>query len=189
LARPVYARSCQRTPARAGLLIPLGEKKILQPLTPADVQAALDHWGLGIQIRYFEDSTATSQQAAERIGCELGQIAKSLCFKIDERPILVIASGDQRVDDRKLAAIFGVSRKKVKVAGVEECMEVYGFTPGGVPPLAHRTKNLEVLLDDSLKRFRIVYASGGADNAVFSATLDQLAEISGGVFASLRRES
>src|SRR5262247_1487143 len=105
----------------------------MEPLTSADVQAALDAWNLSIQIRFFENSTATSQLAAVNIGCELGQIAKSLCFIVDEKPLLVIASGDQRVDDKKLAAMFNISRKKVKVASAEECGTIFGYTPGGVP--------------------------------------------------------
>jgi prolyl-tRNA editing enzyme YbaK/EbsC (Cys-tRNA(Pro) deacylase) len=91
--------------------------------TPEDVQKALDELNLGITVRFFDNSTATSQQAADNIGCELGQIAKSLCFMADGQPILVIASGDQRVDERKLAAMFNLSRKRVKTATPEQCIE------------------------------------------------------------------
>jgi prolyl-tRNA editing enzyme YbaK/EbsC (Cys-tRNA(Pro) deacylase) len=160
----------------------------MEPLTPTDVQTALDGWNMGIQIRFFENSTATSQLAADNIGCELGQIAKSLCFIVDEKPILVIASGDQRVDDKKLAAMLNVSRKKVKVASAEACVEIYGYAPGGVPPLAHRTRNLTVFLDESLKRYTQIYAAGGAHNAIFGIKLDQLVQISGGQFADVKRE-
>lgn len=159
----------------------------MDALTPADVQDALDRWNMNIQIRFFDNSTATSQLAADNIGCELGQIAKSLCFIVDEKPMLVIASGDQRVDDKKLAALFNVSRKKVKVASPEECIEIYGYAPGGVPPLAHRTTGIQVLLDDSLKRYTQIYAAGGAHNAIFGATLDQLTQMSGGEFADVKR--
>ncbi len=161
----------------------------MEPLTSADVQTALDAWNMGIQIRFFENSTATSQLAADNIGCELGQIAKSLCFIVDEKPLLVIASGDQRVDDKKLAAMFNVSRKKVKVASAEECVAIFGYVPGGVPPLAHRTKEMTVLLDDSLQRYGQIYAAGGAHNAIFGVKIDQLAQISGGQFADVRREA
>lgn len=161
----------------------------MESLTPADVQAALDGWIMGIQIRFFENSTATSQQAADNIGCELGQIAKSLCFVVDEKPLLVVASGDQRVDDKKLAAIFNVSRKRVKVASPEECLAIFGYTPGGVPPLAHRTKGITVLLDDSLKRYNQIYAAGGAHNAIFGIALDQLAQITSGQFADIKKEA
>lgn len=160
----------------------------MESFTPAHVQSALDAWNLGIRIRFFEHSTATSQLAAENVGCALGQIAKSLCFLIDTTPILVIASGDQRVDDKKLAAMYNVSRKKVKVASAEECLALYGYAPGGVPPLAHRTQGLAVFLDDSLKRFSHIYAAGGAHNAIFGVTLEQLVQISGGQFADVKRQ-
>jgi prolyl-tRNA editing enzyme YbaK/EbsC (Cys-tRNA(Pro) deacylase) len=158
----------------------------MEPLTPADVQTALDGWNMGLKIRFFENSTATSQLAAENIGCELGQIAKSLCFIVDGSPVLVIASGDQRVDDKKLAALFTVSRKRVKVASAEQCVEIFGYTPGGVPPLAHRTSGMRVLLDDSFKRYRQIYAAGGAHNAIFGVMLEQLVQISGGTFADVK---
>lgn len=159
----------------------------MQPLTTTDVQAALDQLGLGIQIRLFDSSTATSQQAADNIGCELGQIVKSLCFIIDGQPIVVLASGDQRVDDRKLAEFYGVGRKKVKIASVEECVAIYGYEPGGVPPVGHRTPGLPIYIDDSLQRYEMLYAAGGAHNAIFPITLAQLTAATGGMIADVKR--
>jgi prolyl-tRNA editing enzyme YbaK/EbsC (Cys-tRNA(Pro) deacylase) len=159
----------------------------MQPLTSADVQAALNQLNTGITIRFFENTTATSQQAADNIGCELGQIVKSLAFIIDEKPIIVLASGDQRVDDKKLAAIYDVGRKKVKTASPEQCVEIYGYAPGGVPPLAHRTPGLPIYLDDSLKRYEQLYAAGGAHNAIFPVTLSQLEKMTSGQFADVAK--
>ena len=159
----------------------------MQPLTTTDVQAALDQLGLGIQIRLFDSSTATSQQAADNIGCELGQIVKSLCFIIDGQPIVVLASGDQRVDDRKLAEFYGVGRKKVKIASAEECVAIYGYEPGGVPPVGHRTPGLPIYIDDSLQRYEMLYAAGGAHNAIFPITLAQLTAATGGKIADVKR--
>jgi prolyl-tRNA editing enzyme YbaK/EbsC (Cys-tRNA(Pro) deacylase) len=160
----------------------------MQPLTPADVQAALDQLQTGIQIQFFESTTATSQQAADNIGCELGQIVKSLAFLIDSQPVIVLASGDQFVDDRKLAAMFSVGRKKVKAATPQQCIEIYGYAPGGVPPLAHRTPNLPVYVDDSLQRYELLYAAGGAHNAIFPISLAQLVALTGGQFADVKKE-
>ncbi len=103
----------------------------MDTLTPQDVQKSLDTFNLGIQIRFFENSTATSQLAADEIGCQLGQIAKSICFIVEDKPVVVIASGDQRVDDRKVAALLGVSRKQVKFATPEQCIDLIGYAPGG----------------------------------------------------------
>ncbi len=161
----------------------------MQPLSPADVQTALDELGTGITIRFFEHSTATSQMAADNIGCTLGQIVKSLAFVVDGQPILVLASGDQRVDDRKIAAIYHVGRKKVRIATPEECLDIYGYAPGGVPPVAHRTAGLPTLIDDSLRRYEVVYAAGGAHNAIFPLTPPQLEAITGGQWVDVvRRE-
>lgn len=159
----------------------------MQPLTVADVQAALDAAGLATTIQSFENSTATSQMAADNIGCELGQIVKSLAFIVDGQPILVLASGDQRVDDRKIAEIYNVGRKKVKIATADECVAIYGYAPGGVPPIGHRTAGLPTYVDDSLQRYEQLYAAGGASNAIFPITLTQLLQVTGGQLADLAR--
>jgi prolyl-tRNA editing enzyme YbaK/EbsC (Cys-tRNA(Pro) deacylase) len=159
----------------------------VEQLTPDDVQKALDALGLDLQLRLFEDSTATSQLAAEQIGCELGQIAKSILFIIDEKPVIVVASGDQRVDDKKLAALLNVNRKKVKIATAEQCIAITGYAPGGVPPLGYRTPDITVLLDDSLQRYEQLYGAAGASNAIFPVRLDQLEGVTGGTFADVRR--
>lgn len=151
----------------------------MQELTPADVQAELDRLGVDTQIQFFENSTATSQQAADNIGCELGQIVKSIAFIVDGTPIVVLTSGDQRVDDRKIATIRGVGRKQVKIATPEQLVEIYGYAPGAMPPLLYRTPNILVYLDDTLSRFDIVYAAGGAHNAIFPIELAKLTEITG----------
>lgn len=161
----------------------------MQELTPEDVQQALDTRYPGIKIRFFDKSTATSQMAADEIGCELGQIAKSIVFLVDDQPVIVIASGDQRVDDRKLAALLNVNRKKVKIASAEQCIAITGFAPGGVPPVGYRTAGIRVYLDDSFKRYPQLYAAGGAHNAIFPVTLEQLPGLTGGTFADVRRES
>jgi prolyl-tRNA editing enzyme YbaK/EbsC (Cys-tRNA(Pro) deacylase) len=160
----------------------------MEQLTPNDVQRALDALESGIQVRLFEQSTATSQLAAEQIGCELGQIAKSILFLVDEKPVVVVASGDQRVDDKKLAALLNVNRKKVKIATADQCITITGYAPGGVPPLGHRTPNLMIYLDDSLRRYQQLYGAAGAANAIFPVRLDQLETLTGGTFADVKRE-
>ncbi len=157
----------------------------MQALTSAHVQAELDRLGTGILIHYFETTTATSQQAADNIGCELGQIVKSIAFLVDGRPIVVLTSGDQLVDDRKIAALHTVGRKKVKIASAEQLVDIYGYPPGSMPPLAYRTAGIAVYLDESLKRFEQVYAAGGAHNAIFPIALTTLEQITGASFADV----
>jgi prolyl-tRNA editing enzyme YbaK/EbsC (Cys-tRNA(Pro) deacylase) len=161
----------------------------MEALTPDHVQTALHAFHLGITIRLFPHSTATAPLAAEAIGCEIGQIAKSLCFMVQGRLILVIASGDQRGDDRKLAQLLGVTRKQVTFATPAQCIEHYGYAPGGVPPIGHRHRPHTVFLDTSLQRYTHVYPAGGASNAIFGITPAQLAHISGGTFADVKRDT
>jgi prolyl-tRNA editing enzyme YbaK/EbsC (Cys-tRNA(Pro) deacylase) len=160
----------------------------MEELTIAHVQAVMDNAGLNTKIRLFENSTATSQMAANEIGCELGQIAKSLAFLVEDQPILVIASGDQRVDDRKIAALFNVGRKRVKVANAEQCIAIYGYAPGGIPPFGHRRTGFPVFVDDSLGRYEQIFAAGGAHNAIFPISFQDLLRVSGGKIADVKRD-
>lgn len=159
----------------------------MQPLTPDDVREALDAANLGLTIRHFDDSTATSELAAEAIGCVVGQIAKSICILVDGVPILVVASGDQQVDDRKIATMFEVGRKKVKLAKPDQCIEIYGYAPGGVPPVGHRTANIPIYLDQTLKRYETVYAAAGSPNDNFGMTIEQLETLTGGTWADVAK--
>lgn len=165
----------------------------MEPLTPAHVQEALDALIPGTQMVFFDTTTATSQQAADNIGCQLGQIVKSLCFVVElngaEQPILVLASGDQRVDDRKIAEHYGVGRKRVRIATPDECVTIYGYPPGGVPPVGHRTAELPTFIDQSLGRFDLLYAAGGAHNAIFPVTLPDLQRATGGQMMDVVREA
>ena len=162
----------------------------MQTMGVADVRAALDKLGLDAAITEFDSSTATSQQAAENVGCQLGQIVKSLGYLINKaQPALVLASGDRSIDDRKLAARYAVGRKRVRMMSAQQCLDWLGYAPGGVPPLAHRRADIPILIDESLRRFDVVYASGGAANAIFPIPLVALQRVTGGAFADLTRDS
>lgn len=150
-----------------------------KPFGPDEVQAALHQLGLETTIQTFTTSTATSQQAADAIGTSLGSIAKSLCFLVDGQAILIIASGDRQIDDRKLAQLFGVSRKKVKIAGAATTEAVTGFAPGGVSPVGHRTP-VPILIDESLARFSTLYAAAGSAATIFALTWEELLRVTGG---------
>ena len=153
-----------------------------------DVQRALDRLGLMISVIEFTKSTATSELAAENVGCELGQIVKSLGFMINRaKPILILASGDQTVDERKLAALNAVGRKKVRMMNAEQCLTILGYLPGGVPPFAHRSNGFPIMLDAQLKRYEMVFAAGGASNAIFPIRLSTLQEVTNGEFADIAK--
>lgn len=157
-------------------------------LNAQHVQTVLAQVAPELVIRFFDSPTATSQQAADNIGCELGQIVKSLLFIVDEKPVVVLASGDQRVDDRKLASLYEVTRKKIKIATAEQCVTILGYTPGSVPPIGHLTNGHALWIDSQLQRYTQLYAAAGADNAIFAVTLPRLLEITSGQIADLHRE-
>lgn len=158
-------------------------------LQPADVQLVLQEQGLDIDIIEFDSSTATSQMAADNIGCELGQIVKSLGFMINkETPILILTSGDQTIDDRKVAKMMEVGRKKVRMMNAEQCIEILGYAPGGVPPIGHRQNDFAVYIDDMLKRYDLVYAAGGSAQTIFPIVLDTLHRITDATYADVVKD-
>jgi prolyl-tRNA editing enzyme YbaK/EbsC (Cys-tRNA(Pro) deacylase) len=151
------------------------------------VQGALDALGLDIQVRRFERSTRTAPEAAAAVGCELGAIVKSLCFLVDDRPVLVLAAGDRRVDSKALRRIYGVSKRKVRIAGPQRVEAETGFSVGGVAPLAH-PRPLPTLIDRSLSRFEIVYAAAGSANSIFPIPYETLVAVTQGEVHDLSRE-
>ena len=160
----------------------------MQEMGVPELRAALDALQLDIKIMEFDSSTATSQQAADNVGCQLGQIVKSLGFMIDKKtPALILTSGDQTIDERKLAALFSVGRKKVRMMNAEQCLAVLGYAPGAVPPIGHRSSGFPVYLDETLSRFETVYAAGGEANAIMPISLSTLQQITRGTFADVAR--
>ena len=152
----------------------------METLTPDHVQAVLDSFGLGLVVKHYDDHTTTSEDAAAVIGCNLGQIAKSMCLMIGGSPVLVVASGDRRLAEAKLAKHFAIGRKKVKIATPEQCVEIFGYRPGGVPPVAHRTPGIPIVLDETLGRWDMLYAAAGTPHDNFDVTFEQLRVITSG---------
>ncbi len=120
-------------------------------------------------------TTKTAQMAADQLGVTVGQIAKSILFLADDEPVLVVTSGDAKVNSSKIKKLLG---KKPKMASAEECIDVTGFPPGGVCPFG--LKNVRVLLDTSMERFDVVYAAAGTANTAVPVTIEQLLEVTDG---------
>ena len=150
------------------------------------VQAALAAKGLDFEVREFPASTRTSAEAAAAIGCAVAQIAKSLIFraKDSDRPVLVVASGVNRVDEKKVAAAIG---EKIGRADAAFVRERTGFAIGGVPPLGHLEAPL-VVLDEDLQAFEEIWAAAGTPNAVFRLSPADLPALAGGAFVSVKQE-
>jgi Cys-tRNA(Pro) deacylase len=144
--------------------------------------------GLSVEIVEFEETTRTAQDAANAIGCQVAQIVKSLLFIAAGQPVMALVSGANRLDERKLAALRGVGRKKIKRADADTAKTVTGFSIGGVPPFGH-TSRLPIYVDEDLTRFEVVWAAAGTPFAVFAITPDELVRASGGVVADLAMDA
>jgi Cys-tRNA(Pro) deacylase len=145
------------------------------------VQAVL---GPQFQVLEFEVSTRTSQDAAAAIGCKVAEIAKSLIFKSAQgRAVLVIASGVNRVDEKKVRALLG---SKIGRADADFVRDSTGYAIGGVPPVGHATPPI-VLIDEDLQRFPVVWAAAGTPNAVFKIAPADLIRLTQGQVADIAR--
>lgn len=149
------------------------------------VQQALDAQGLALTVREFPASTRTSEEAAAAIGCAVAQIAKSLVFRARDsgRPVLIVASGANRVDEKKIAALIG---EKIERADAEFVRQKTGYAIGGVPPVAHAEPPV-TLLDEDLFRLEVIWAAAGTPNAVFELTPQALRTLTGGQVADVRK--
>lgn len=152
------------------------------------VEQALAELGLPAVVTTFDASTATAQDAADAVGCELGQIVKTLFFMADGRPMLVLAAGDRQVDTARLAQLVGVGRKKLKMGTPEQVEEFTGFETGGVSPLG-LPANYDVVIDESLRRFERVWVAAGSRSSVFGIGLEALAGAVHGQWGEVVRES
>jgi Cys-tRNA(Pro) deacylase len=152
------------------------------------VAEAAEKLDLQVRIVEFDHTTRTAEEAAAAIGCEVAQIVKSLCFAVNGQPIIALVSGVNRLDERKLATLCGVGRKKVKRANADMVKEATGFSIGGVPPFGHKSP-LPIYIDRDLTRFDIIWAAAGTPFAVFAIKPADLVKASGGILADLKVES
>lgn len=133
--------------------------------TADNLQAYLTTHTIPAQIVHLEAETPTVPAAAQALGVPVEQIVKTVIFFIETRPVAVYANGVRRVDPRKLASRFDVSRKKVKLADNEAVIALTGYLPGTVPPFGHR-QALPALIDPGVCQHEIVYAGGGGITAL-----------------------
>jgi Cys-tRNA(Pro) deacylase len=140
--------------------------------------------GLTIEPRRFPEGTKTAADAAAAIGCEVGQIVKSLIFAVDGEVVLAYVSGANQLDEKKLAAAAG-GRKAGRV-DADIVREATGYPIGGVPPFGHATP-LRVFIDQDLLAFDVVWAAAGTWNDVFALTPDDLVRASAGAVLDLRK--
>jgi prolyl-tRNA editing enzyme YbaK/EbsC (Cys-tRNA(Pro) deacylase) len=133
--------------------------------------------GLEINVERFPEGTRTASDAARAIGCAVDQIVKSLVFMADERPVIALLSGANRLDPDRLAAATGASA--TRRADGKEARAATGFAIGGVPPFGH-AESVTVLVDRGLLSHELVWAAAGLPDAVFAVTPGDLVRVSGG---------
>ncbi len=149
----------------------------------ARVDSALRAHGLACEIVELAESTRTASEAAAACGVDVAQIVKSLVFLAGDEPILVLASGANRVDEPRLAALTGRPVRRADAAAVRAAT---GFAIGGVPPVGH-ARPLSVFIDRDLTRYPELVAAAGTPRAVFRLTPDELCRVTGGRVEDLKR--
>lgn len=132
-------------------------------------------YNMAERIQEFDVSSATVELAAQALNCEGCRIAKSLTFKVADKPIMVVAAGDAKVDNGKYKHQFST---KAKMLTAEEALELIGHAVGGVCPFAIND-GVTVYLDESLKRFETVFPACGSSNSAIELTIEELEKYSG----------
>jgi Cys-tRNA(Pro) deacylase len=146
------------------------------------LREAIERLGIEREIIDLAVDARTSQQAADALGVTVGQIAKSLIFTVDRRPVLVVASGANRVDESKLSELVG---GRVRRADPETVKQATGYTIGGVAPFGHPSP-LPVYIDSDLLQYDVVYAAAGVPECVFPLSPDELVRGTGGRVQDLK---
>jgi len=150
------------------------------PLSPSaqKVQAQLIALGFDYTVVEHAGSTRTAQEAADRAGCELGQIVKSLIFKgkVSEKPILVLTSGANRVDEKRISEYAG---EAITRPDADFVRSVTGFAIGGVPPIGH-LQRMETYIDEDFLQFGTIWAAAGTPNAIFELKTEDLQKMTEG---------
>ncbi len=150
----------------------------------AHVKAFFESAGIAKEIHTFEESTHNSELAAKSLGVAVGQIAKTILLMVDDGPVVVVISGDRRVDFKKVKALRG--GRKVRLAGPEDVTARTGFKVGAVSPVALPAA-IPVYLDASLRRFETVYPAAGETNNMFVTTPSELLALARASEADLAR--
>lgn len=127
-------------------------------------------YGMEDRILEFDVSSATVELAAQAVGCEPARIAKTLSFKVEDQPILIVAAGDAKIDNPKYKAKF---HKKAQMLKPEEVTEFIGHAVGGVCPFGV-PDSVDVYLDESLRRFKTVFPAAGSANSAIELSMEEL---------------
>ncbi len=151
---------------------------LLQKEPVIRAQKSLTKFDSNLVVVELENSARTAKDAAYSLNCEVGAIVKSLLLKIDNSFLLCLIAGDKRCSLNKIKKIK--NSKNVRMASAEEVKEQTGYTIGGVSPVGHKNE-LEILIDNSLNRFKAIFAAAGHPNCIFEINYDDLKKITSGL--------
>jgi len=153
-------------------------ENLLNKETVKRVQEFISKFDPKLKVLSLDTTARTAKDAAESLGCEVGAIVKSLVFRADDSFLICLVAGDKRCSLNKLKKLIG--KKDVCMADAEQVKLQTGFSIGGVAPVAHLNK-LEVLIDNSLGRFKDVFSAAGHPNCIFKIGYSQLIKITNGL--------
>jgi prolyl-tRNA editing enzyme YbaK/EbsC (Cys-tRNA(Pro) deacylase) len=155
-------------------------------MNPVDrVRDALKEAGLDPdRICELPADTSTAETAAQAVGAPQASIVKSLIFLADGAPMLVLVAGDHRADVKRIRALLGLGKKRLRIAQPAEVLAQTGFEVGGVPPVGHETP-MRTLIDETLGRFETVWAAAGNAHAVFPIAYQELVTLTSGEVVDL----
>ena len=151
---------------------------LLQKEPVIRAQKSLTKFDSNLVVVELENSARTAKDAANSLNCEVGAIVKSLLLKIDDSFLLCLIAGDKRCSLNKIKKIK--NSKNVRMASAEEVKEQTGYTIGGVSPVGHKNE-LEILIDNSLNRFKAIFAAAGHPNCIFEINYNDLKKITSGL--------
>jgi prolyl-tRNA editing enzyme YbaK/EbsC (Cys-tRNA(Pro) deacylase) len=146
------------------------------------VQTYLDQFGMKLEVQELSQSTRTAQEAADAVGCELGQIVKSLVFRSGQTPLLFLVSGKNQLNIQKAESNLGM---KIQKADADFAREQTGYPIGGVPPVAHENP-IDIFIDADLMAYEEIWAAAGTPNAVFRIKSKDLPRITNGRIFDLK---
>lgn len=150
------------------------------------VQKSLFEKGLEFEVIELAASTRTANDAATNIGCQIGQIVKSLLFCTNEtkKPVLVLASGINRVNEEAIQNYVG---EKIVKADADFTRAITGFAIGGIPPLGHKTSISHIYIDEDLLQYETLWAAAGTPYAVFKLPAKKIQPVTGGKIVSIKK--
>lgn len=146
----------------------------------------LEQFNLNLKPQEHEQTTKTSIEAAEALGVQVGQIAKTILFRSGERFGLFVAAGDITIDSKKVKALLGGG--KVRIARPDEVEQITGYRVGGVCPF-DIDPGIPIFIDDSMRRFAVVYSAAGSSHSFLPITLSQLELVTSGSIVDMQKEA